>query len=222
MSQQIIQVPPNFIVNKYKAVKKVTKRVPITVGVSFFKEPGVTYEYPGNVGIWVAESTSVDATTGDAVTEFRATLKGSTLGDLYNSGKPLTINIPNIDFAKGETAQLHNLGAIIPDTNFVGLQQAFEIHDVPAGYLAASWNSYIDVMVRVTVKGSIAYSFNVDKSFYPFPYETKYIGFGNTIPYIAMANPTFVDIDINSLFLNPQSIPAENETDVIYLLHKNV
>lgn len=219
-NQNIIQIPPNFIVKNYKAQKRLTKRVPLTTGISFFHEPGVTYEYSDPVGVWRVQSTSVNPDNGDATTEFFVTLKGSTLGDLYNSGKPITINLPAINFANGDTAQLHNMGAIIPNEYFTDLQQAFVIHDVPAGYLAASWNSYIDLHVTVTIKGTTKYIFDVRETFYPFPYEVKYIGLNN-IPYIHMAAPTFVDIDIVSLFLNPQSILC-NQGDEIYLLHKNV
>lgn len=222
MAQQIIQVPPNFIVKKYKAVKKLTKRVPVTSGVSFFKEAGVTYEYPPDTGIWTVLSTSVNDVTGDAVTEFTVSVKGSTLGDLYNSGKPLTINIPGIDFDKGDTAKLHNFGAVIPQTYFAAFQLAIEIHDVPAGYLAASWNSYLSLYMTVTLKGVTTYSFNVDQPFYPFPYEVKHVGLNDQLSYIAMTNPSFVDIDINSLFYNPQNIATSGANDIIYLLHKNV
>jgi len=219
-NQNIIQIPPNFIVKQYKAQKRLTKRVPFTTGISFFHEPGVTYEFTADVGTWKVQSTSVNPDTGDAVTEFYVTVKGSTLGDLYNSGKPLTINLPPIDFANGETARLYNMGAMCPDTNFATQQQAFVLHEPVPGFYAASWNSYFDIHVRVTIKGSTKYIGNVREPFYPFPYEVKYIGLNN-IPYIHMAAPTFVDIDIVSLFLNPQSIQC-NQGDEIYLLHKNV
>lgn len=216
--QDIIQVPANYIVQCYNAVKKVTKWPAITSGIDIVPEAGITYSYDVETGVARYFSAPQWDASGKLTQDVVISFKVQTFKDLYDAGLPLTISLPDYDYGVTTHLHLHNVDIIIDPQDITSTPAVLTIKN--SSFLTSSASNFIDLYLTFTRDAVVTYNFKVDKPFYPFPYETKHIGLGDAVEYIAPTNPTWIDIDINSMFMTPRTIPC-SVGEKLYVLHKN-
>lgn len=218
-NNQVIQVPPNFIVTKYSPVKKTTKR-PIVAAdaLSLSQSSDVDWHGQSNMPTF---SEPVYDVNGNLTHVAHFSVRVDTLKALHEANIPIIIIIPALDYPVNDTCKVNAWGTAIPLT-VAGAGAYYLQFDVGAAdFDAIGLTHFMSIDVTYTRKPLITYYWNVQKPFYPFDYEEKTLGLANEIAFIAPAKPTWIDIDINSLFIPPKSISCDG-TKPLYVLHKNL